>query len=135
MKKRNFALTFILMIIMSLIFYSCLEDRERVVKTTNAVYLDIKTVVTDPEIKPMIPEKTLDRLAVVEQVYLKAANALQFPEADNTKPNTKPLGAIVYCADEILGIIDSLVLDGRYERQIAAIRLSIKILKNHLPIE
>jgi hypothetical protein len=131
MKKRYFTLAFALVIIISGIFYGCTEDREKMVRTTNAIYLDIKTVVTDPTVKPMIPEKTLGRLVVVEQVYLNAAKTLKEPGIDSAEPLT----IIINCADEILDTINILVLDEKYEKQLAVIRFSIKILKNHLQME
>jgi len=119
------------MVSMATVFFGCTEDPDKMLKITNALYLDIKTVVTDPEIKPMIPDKTVERLVVVEQVYLKAASALKSNKSDAQRP----LATIVGCADEILDIIGTLVLDGSYDRQLAAIRLSVKILKNHLQLE
>jgi len=129
--KNLFFILALIMVSMATVFFGCTEDPDKMLKTTNALYLDIKTVVTDPEIKPMIPDKTIERLAVVEQVYLKAANTLSL----NGSETQKPLTTIVGCADEILDIIGTLVLDGRYDRQLAAIRFSVKILKNHLQME
>jgi hypothetical protein len=128
--KLRFNLTILFAFLIAGIFLGCTDSKE-ILKTTNALYLDIKTVVTDPAIQPGISTETLDKLVVIEQNYLMAALKLQ----EMGDGNKEPLSIIIGCGDEILGIIDTLVLDGKYERQISAIRLSIKILKNHLQLE
>ncbi len=128
--KLRFYLTILLGFLIAGIFMGCTDSKE-VLKTTNALYLGIKTVVTDPAIQPDISTETLGRLGEIEQRYLMAASKLQAAGEEDVSS----LSIIIGCGDEILGIIDTWVLDGKYERQISAIRLSIKILKNHLQIE
>lgn len=128
--KLRFNLTILFAFLIAGIFLGCTDSKE-ILKTTNALYLDIKTVVTDPAIQPGISTEALDKLVVIEMNYLMAASKLKEVGA----ADMKPLSVIISCADEILGILDALVLDGKYERQISAIRLSIKILKNHLQLE
>ena len=115
-----------------LCFFGCKEDTKKIVAVTNALYLDIKSIVTDPDIKPMIQPGVIERLEELEHIYLSAANSLKEAGPGDTKPATKIL---IACADEVLSIICNMAFDGAYDKQIAAIRLSIKILQNHLQIE
>ena len=52
---------------------SCQDDAESLFKKADIMYLDIKTIVTDPAVASFIPEATMQRLSVAEQVYLKAS--------------------------------------------------------------
>jgi hypothetical protein len=102
-------------------------DTDKIIKTSNALYLDIKTIVTDPEVAAGIPPSTMARLADLERNYLEAVQVLR-----DRPESTEPLDVLVYCADEILIIINGAPLPAGYQSAVAAIRISIGILRNHL---
>jgi len=114
------------------------DNPEDLVKRTNAIYLDIKTVVTDPEVQPLLSSDTMMMLKDLEQKYLFAANALKGLEFSETDPTV----TIVNCTDTILNIIDYVVLQqtntekiNKYAKHIAAVRISLKVLRNHIQLE
>lgn len=90
--------------------------------------LDIRTIVTDPAVRPMIPESTLARLGTAESVFLKAKAVYD----SGGGGDAEPLELLANSADEIITILDQLALGGKYEQEIAAIRLAVKILRNRL---
>ena len=79
-------------------------------------------VVTDPAVQPLIPDEKLGRLAKLEAVYLKAADALSQSGIDNTEF----ISSIVSCADGVLEILAGLEIEDGHDRKIAAIRISLK---------
>lgn len=103
------------------------RDTEKIIKTSNALYLDIKTIVTDPEVAAGIPPATMERLADLERTYLEAVQVLR-----DRPDSAEPLDMLVFCADEILTIINGTPMTGKYQSAVAAIRISIGILRNHL---
>lgn len=123
---KNFV--FVLMIIFSLVFVGCEKSKEEILQTTNTVYLDIKTVVTDPSVRPMFSEEELTELRQLERTYLTAVDVYDKSEDQDS------LKVISDCASEILVLLTKNVVDDRYKAEITAVRLSIKILRNHINI-
>ncbi len=133
MKKRNY---FISIIALTLVFamalgIGCKMSRPKRLETINALYLDIKTIVTDPTVRPMIPPEKMAELAELERVYLETVMKLQ---ASQVPEDQADLSVIVDCGTALLGIIDELVLDGKYNKQMQAIQLGIKVLSNHIKL-
>ncbi len=131
MKKRNY---FISIIAVTLVFamalgIGCKMSRTKRLETINALYLDIKTIVTDPNVRPLIPPDKMADLAALERIYLEAVMNLEASKAPDDKID---LTTIVDCGSALLGIIDEIALDGKYARQLEAVQLGIKVLKNHL---
>jgi len=104
----------------------CTETKD-LVKTSNALYLDIKTIVTDPEVAAGIPPETMARLASLERTYLEAANVLR-----DRPESTEPMEVLAYCADEILTLLTGMTVTGKYQSAISAVRISVKLLRNHV---
>ncbi len=99
----------------------------RALKTAQAIYLDVRTVVTDPEVVPMFAPAELKRLGQLEQTYLAAADTLRrYPD------DQAAIAQLSFVATEILGIIDEVTFVGKVRPYVAAIRISVKILQNHL---
>jgi hypothetical protein len=102
-------------------------DTSRVLKTTHAIYLDVRTVVTDPAVMPMFAPAELQRLAELERQYLEVAERMEAYPND-----AEAIEKVSYLAGEILGIINEVAFVGKARPYIAAIRISIQILRNHL---
>lgn len=100
---------------------------DKVLKTTNAIYRDIRIVVTDPEIKPMFSPKELEKLAELEDRYLDVVDVLkQYPD------DAEAIQKVLYLATEVLGIFEQVTFIEKSRPYVAAIRISIQILRNHL---
>lgn len=99
----------------------------RVLKTANAIYLDVRTVVTDPEVKPLFFPRDLEKLADLEQQYLEAAAVLELYPSD-----AGAIAKVSYLGGELLGLLDEVVVVEKYRSYLAAIRISIKLLRNHI---
>lgn len=93
---------------------------------TDTLYEDIKIVVTDPDLRPLFSQETLERLQGLEEDYLEAKVVLEgYPE------DAEALQKLMYISEEILAIIG----DNKAEKlrpYIAGIRVSIQILQRHL---
>lgn len=110
------------------LFIGC--EKPDAFRTADVIYLDIKVIVTDKDVRPLIPDKTMEKLAQVEQVYLVAS------KLKDVDPNdTAPFKLLISCADEILVLMDGLDLGPKYEKPISSIRIGVKVLKNHIKIE
>ena len=128
MKKLfGFFMAVALVAVFSCVLVGC-DDDKTVFERAEVLRLDIRTIVTDPAIKPMIPETTLARLAMAEKVFLEAKSVYD----SGGGGDVEPLALLANSADEIVTILDQLALGGKYEREIAAIRLAVKILRNRL---
>lgn len=133
-ERLIFFITTFFILVMVVILLGCNMDKDKILSETNSIYLDIKTVVTDPAVSVLIPEKQMEKLAAAEQKYLKAVALLKNTESIDTDNGKVTLKTIIECADTILEVIDALDLVGRYQAEIAAARVSIKVLKNHLSV-
>ena len=101
-------------------------DGSRTLKTANAIYLDIRTVITDPEVMTLFAPKELERLAELERQYLEVADTLRaFPD------DAQAIEKLSWIATEILVTLNQIQAE-KYRPYIAAIRISISLLKNHL---
>jgi predicted RNA-binding protein with EMAP domain len=102
-------------------------NENKILKTTNSIYLDVRTVVTDPEVMPLFTAEELERLADLERKYLEAAKRMKaFPE------DAEAIEQISWIATEILTIIGEVESIEKYQPYVAAIRISIQVLRNHL---
>lgn len=108
---------------------ACVADnKETIINRTNAIYTNIKLIVTDPDVSAMISEDAMKGLAEAERAYLEAVQAFENAGLDSAAGKSA-LQTIVGCADTILAVIDALDMLDQYEPVIAAARLSIKLLK------
>jgi hypothetical protein len=102
-------------------------NENKILKTTNSIYLDVRTVVTDPEVMPLFTAEELERLAELEKRYLQVADTLRaFPD------DAEAIEQISWIATEILTIIGDVESIEKYQPYVAAIRISIQVLRNHL---
>ncbi len=130
MKKNNgFIFVAIILVFVMAFGIGCQTSRPKRLETINALYLDIKTIITDPAIKPMIPPGKLKRLADLERKYLAAVSRLKASKVPDDKVD---LAIIAECGSKLLGIVNSLVLEGKYSKELEAIKLGVKLLRNHL---
>jgi hypothetical protein len=123
--KKNLVLL-ALIVLSAFALFSCNSD-ERLIRVSNAIYLDVKTVVTDPAIMEDISPEKLEKLAELERTYLEAVSILKRMPKDEGA-----LTMLVFCADELLIIVDDLDKYGKYRDVVTTIRISTKLLKNHM---
>ena len=100
---------------------------DRLLKTTHAIYLDVRTVVTDPAVMPMFMPAELRQLSELERQYLEAVRILEGRPDD-----AAAIEQISYLATEILMVLEQVVFVEKVRPYVAAIRISIKLLRNHL---
>jgi hypothetical protein len=120
--------------VMVLVFAGCIGTQSgdpvtenKVLKTADAIYRDIRIVVTDPEIQPMFSPKELEQLASLEDRYLDGVDVLkQYPD------DAEAIQKISYLATEVLDIFEQVTFVDKARPYVAAIRISIQILRNHL---
>lgn len=103
-------------------------NTNRLLKTTHSVYMDIRTVVTDPEVRPMFSPAELEKLAELERQYLAVTEILK-----KHPNNEEAVQQVSQLATEILGILGEVEFVDGAKPYIAAIRISTQLLKNHLP--
>ncbi|MGD9825771.1 hypothetical protein [Desulfobacter sp.] len=110
---------------------SCTDNKTTIINRTNAIYTNIKLIVTDPDVSAMISEDAMRNLAEAERVYLEAVQVLENADLDS-ESGKNALGIIVDCADTILVVIDALDVMEQYEPVITAARLSVKLLRTNI---
>ena len=117
--------------VLAIVGFGCVSSsgpvtESKVLKTANSIYLDVRTVITDPEVMPMFAPAELDRLADLERKYLEVADTLRaFPD------DSEAIEQLLWIATEILYVINSVQVE-KYRPYVAAIRISIKLLRNHI---
>ncbi len=110
---------------------SCTDNKTTIINRTNAIYANIKLIVTDKAVSSIISDDAMGRLAEAERLYLEAVQVLE--SADLTSDDGKSaLQTIVDCADIILTVIDTLDVLDKYEPVITAARLSVELLKTNI---
>ncbi len=127
--EKRFCFFLIVILFSFVALFGCKTDE--VLRSANAIYLDIKTVVTAPGVREKIPPVVMVRLAQLELIYLSAAQDIKATGVENSRPIT----VVVDCADEFLQIINTMALNGKYEKEIKAIGIAIDVLKNHIQRE
>lgn len=110
----------------------CMDDQSKVLARTNAIYQNIRLIVTDPEVSAMIPDMAMHKLAKAERIYLEAARILENADVGSEHQQTA-LQTIMDCADIFLTVVDDLgKLAPQYQPAITATRLSVKLLKANI---
>ena len=112
----------------------CLENKEKVLSRINLVYLDINTVLSDPEVSTHISAATREKLLTAEKVYLAAIEALEKKDSLSDEDSKATIQTIVSCAGVILDALDDIGILEKHQDKISFIRLSIKVLENHLAV-
>lgn len=108
----------------------CKTNKTEIINRTNAIYKNIKLIVTDPEISPLLSEDAHKSLIEAERMYLEAVQALEESEGINSDSGKSALGTIVSCADTLLSVLDSVGVLDKYQPVITAARVSVKLLKS-----
>lgn len=122
---------FLAALVLAIVGFGCVSSsgpvtENKVLKTANSIYLDVRTVITDPEVMPMFTPSELDRLEDLERKYLEVADTLRaFPD------DAEAIEQLSWIATEILYVINSVQVE-KYRPYVAAIRISIKLLRNHI---
>lgn len=133
MKTKSVSILFAAALALISLSAGCtMDNKDKVIARTNAIYKNIKLIVTDPEIKPLISDDATTALIEAERAYLEAVQLLESSTLD-TDDGRSALSTIVNCADTLLTVIDGLNICGQYEPVITAARLSVGLLKNNLP--
>ena len=120
-----------LILILLLVLMGCIETGpytpDKVLSVTQATYLDVRTVVTDPEVLPMFSPAEIKALEDLETRYLAAADRLKnFPgEAD-------AIEQVANLATDLLTIINNVDFLPKVRPYVSAIRISIQLLRNRL---
>ena len=103
----------------------CNTNPASVARRTDLYYQLIRTFITDPIVHPLFSEEQLQKLRDVEKVYLAASESLK-----SATDQTSALYAIIECADEVCGVLESL--DGvpeRYKKELPVIRAAMLALR------
>ena len=126
------ASTAIFLVVSLIMLSGCEQSKEKLLAEMNTIYLDVRTVITDPLVLPLIPEDKLSILQEAEKKYLDAVAILKTIDSEDTTDKKAKLRTIIECADTILSVLDSLPISSSHKLELAAARVSINILKNHL---
>lgn len=105
--------------------------RSQVVEKTNAIYTGLKIVVTDPVVSTALGQDRMAVLATAERAYLTSVKALSESDTD-TDVGKAAIKAIVECGTAILSELDGVSAVDKYQAEIAAARIAIKLLQNRL---
>ena len=122
-----------IMIFMAFIFTGCNfqsavhPTKEQFVTYADSLYLDIKTIVTDPAIRPAISKDVMDKLKEAEDLYLEA-------KAVQDTVSQEPIDLLISAGKKVLEVTNILVLNEKQKAIVAGIRLSIKMLLNKAPL-
>lgn len=109
-----------------------LNNKEDVLNRTNAIYKNIKVIVTDEEVSALLSDDAKEKLKEAERIYLAAVQTLEASEGVSSSKGKVALCTIVSCADTILSVIDTLNITGKYEPVITAARVATKLLKTNI---
>jgi len=104
-----------------------LTKTEKLLATTDRIYRNIRIVITDPEVQTLFSEKTLGKLAKLEDDYLATTKILKaFPEDAET------IEKISVLATEVVVILNDVEFMEKYRPYVSAIRISINLLRANL---
>lgn len=117
------------MVIMLLACQSITKDQ--IIEKSNAIYTSIKIVVTDPVVSASLGPDRMAVLATAERVYLTSVKALSGTDLD-TDVGKSAVKAIVECGTAIISELDGVSAVDKYQAEIAAARIAIKLLQSRL---
>jgi len=100
--------------------------REQLFAETDLIYDDIKTIVTDKDVRPLISNNTLLRLKKAETIYLSAREGLKLPGVAD------PVDLLIQSGLELVDILNTFAANGKYARQISAARVISKVMLNRI---
>ena len=100
-------------------------NKDRVIVKTNAIYKNVKVILTDPVVGERLSEERKEQLRIVERVYLEAAERLEGLESLDGVEGKEILGEIVECCEILLDVIDGLEVGEEYEEVVEVVRLRV----------
>jgi len=119
----------IVFVVMTVCIVGCNEilkgKGDKILTTTDTIYLVVKIIVTDPEILPKIGTDDLQRLVAIEKAYLFAREK----HLESSGENKAILDILVVSADEMFEIIESIPGISKYDSQIARAKTAVRIVQ------
>lgn len=124
MKKAM--LMFVLMVACTVGCNSILNSKgDKILATTDTVYLAVRVIVTDPGVLPKIGENDLGRLVAIEKAYLFAREK----HIESSGKDKAILDILVVSADEMFEIIESIPGISKYDNQIDRAKTAVRIVQ------
>lgn len=98
---------------------------DKILATTDTVYLVVRVIVTDPGVLPKIGENDLGRLVAIEKAYLFAREK----HIESSGKDKAILDILVVSADEMFEIIESIPGISKYDNQIDRAKTAVRIVQ------
>lgn len=98
---------------------------DKILATTDTVYLVVRVIVTDPGVLPKIGENDLGRLVAIEKAYLFAREK----HLESSGEDKAILDILVVIADEMFEIIESIPGISKYDSQIDRAKTAVRIIQ------
>lgn len=98
---------------------------DKILATTDTVYLAVRVIVTDPGVLPKIGENDLGRLVAIEKAYLFAREK----HIESSGKDKAILDILVVSADEMFEIIESIPGISKYDNQIDRAKTAVRIVQ------
>lgn len=103
------------------------EHVEKILNTTDKIYMDIRLVITSPEVLPMFTDEELKTLVELEKRYLEVVSILrEYPD------DSSALKRISVIAEEILNVLELVSFVPAASPYVTAAKVSLRILQNHI---
>lgn len=98
---------------------------DKILATTDTVYLVMRVIVTDPGVLPKIGADDLQRLVAIEKAYLFAREK----HLESSGKDKAILDILVVSADEMFEIIESIPGISKYDNQIDRAKTAVRIIQ------
>ena len=123
---KKVMLMFVLMAACTVGCNSILNSKgDKILATTDTVYLAVRVIVTDPGVLPKIGTDDLQRLVAIEKAYLFAREK----HLESSGEDKAILDILVVSADEMFGIIESIPGISKYDIQITRAKTAVRIIQ------
>lgn len=110
----------------------CDRSKESLLADMNYIYMDLRIIITDPAVLTLLSPGQLQDLKQAETSYLAAVEVLRGIDAIDSDSGHVTFEIIAGCVDTILDTIDTTDIFIGHEVKVAAIRMTLKILRNHI---
>ena len=97
---------------------------DKILATTDTVYLAVRVIVTDPGVLPKIGTDDLQRLVAIEKAYLFAREK----HLESSGEDKAIRDILVVSADEMFEIIESIPGISKYDNQIDRAKTAVRIM-------
>ena len=119
----------LMLVVMAVCIVGCNEilkgKGDKILATTDTVYLVVRVIVTDPGVLPKIGENDLGRLVAIEKAYLFAREK----HIESSGKDKAILDILVVSADEMFEIIESIPGISKYDDQIDRAKTAVRIIQ------